>query len=474
MRRHAIQRLKDESFDALVLGGGINGAGVARDLALRARATGLPLRIGLVEQRHFASGTSGRNSQLIHGGLRYLKHFEFGLVRQALHERAVLTRMAPALVKPQPFLMPVYSATARYFYGAGLALYDALAGSHNIGRHRRLSKAQIERLEPGLAREGLFCGLEFWDCRVHSARFVLANVLEAVRNGVAAANYVQAESWTRERGAWRVSLKDTLSGELFETRARKLVDTTGPWSRAGELRRVRGSHLVFPRLNASDRAIAWFESSGRIVFVIPWPEAGDVSLVGTTDVDHAGGPGDVRIGGDEMAYLLGVAKTLFPRAVLEPVAAFSSLRPLLREEGASASGTSREHRIWNTDDGILRVAGGKYTTYRVMGEEAADAVAREIAPALAGLRVTASAPLEDEPAADEAAQIERAVEKEMAQRLADLLFVSTYWGYSRRWDAPSLEPYAREMGRRLGWDRRREGEEIEAVLCALSFPASRS
>ena len=459
-RHQILARLKTEVFDVLILGGGINGAGIARDLSLRARHAGATLRIGLVEQRHFASGTSGKNSQLIHGGLRYLKRLQFGLVREALRERAILLRLAPHLVEPLPFLMPLYSQFSRLYYGAGLALYDLLAGSRRLGRHRVLPREEVRRIEPDLAAEDLVCGMIFHDCRVHSARFVLANVLDAIRTGVAAANYVRAERWQREAGVFRVELVDALTNERFEARARKLVDTTGAWSQGTSLRLVRGSHIVLPRVNKSAHAVAWFNDDGRIVFFIPWGETKHLTLVGTTDIDHSAGPEDVRISPEETRYLLRVVRRLFPSADLTPVGAFSSLRALVRGESKAPSLASREHRIWNSPDGVLHIAGGKYTTYRAMSEEAADRICRELAPALARLHLTAETPLEDSPRPS----LTFAIEHEMAQTLADVFFVSTYWGYERRWSAESLAPYADEMARLLDWDAARTEREIGAVL----------
>ncbi len=465
-----IHELEAGPLDVLVIGGGINGAGIARDLALRAKTAGTPLRIGLVEQNHFGSGTSGRNSQLIHGGLRYLENLEFGLVRESLYERAVLLRIAPALVRPLAFLMPFYGRRARFYYGTGLRLYGWLAGRRNLERNRALSRAETLALEPGLASEGLHSAALFYDGHVEAARFVLANVLDAVNNGALAANHLRVESWVREGGLWRVRLSDTLSGRAFELTARKVVDATGPWSRSGALRLVRGSHLILPRLTSGEHAVAWFEEGGRIVFVIPFGETRQLSLVGTTDVDHTSGPDDVRISDEEREYLLKVARRLFPAAAsIEPAAAYSALRPLVRDESAAALRASREHRIWNSEDGILHVAGGKYTTYRRMSEEAADIVTHEISPRLAGVHVTADTPLAPgEPPQDRDQRILFAVRQEMARRLDDLLFVSTSWGYEQQWSAEGLAPYASTMGAELGWDEARTGQEIRAVLCQMA------
>jgi glycerol-3-phosphate dehydrogenase len=510
-RRQNLERLRGRELDVLILGGGINGAGIARDLMLRARASGRELRVGLVEQRHFASGTSGKNSQLIHGGLRYLKQLEIRLVREALRERATLLEVAPHLVEPLPFLIPLYSRWARIYYGTGLLLYDLLAGSRKVGHLRFLSRADVLAAEPGLAREGLVAGAIYFDCKVNSARCVLENIWDAARGGAVVANYARAEEVT----AGGATVVDMFTGERFAVRARKVVDATGPWERGNAIRLVRGSHVILPRLNASENAIAFFEDAGRIIFVIPWGSAGQLSLVGTTDYDHESSPDDVAITAEEVAYLMGIVQRLYPTAgEKQPIAAYSALRALLRSSAESPTKTSREHRIWNAPDGVLHVAGGKYTTYRLMSEEAADLVARDVAPELEGKSVTAHMPLggntrslldemrgmipglaarhrvaperlgqmvsdygvqmprvlaylpEEEGSLDRLrrAQIAYAVRHEMVQHLADFLFVSTYWGYEEPWTAERLVPVAGEMGRYLGWSREQVEEETEAAL----------
>ncbi len=467
-RDEQLQRLAREQFDILILGGGVNGAGIARDLALRAKEGGRALNLGLIEKRHFASGTSGKNSQLIHGGLRYLKYFEFKLVHEALRERATLLEIAPHLVRPQPFLIPTYDWFSRVYYGTGLWLYDVLAGSRNIAHHRRLSREEVLAVEPGLNPHGLTGGALFYDCRVHAARFVLANLVDAVDHGVAAANYADASKPVREGDSWSVPVTDGLSGARFNVRARKLIDTRGAWADGGSLRLVRGSHLIFPRLNASENAIAHFEQDGRIIFLIPWGERNNLTLVGTTDVDHDGTADDVRISPEEVAYLRGIVGRLYPQAPAEPICSYSSLRPLVRDERDSPTSTSREHRIWNNEDGILRVAGGKYTTYRAMSEEASDLACRDVAPELESIHLTAerSLPRLERPA-DE---IDRAVSVEMAQRLSDLMFVSTYWGYERQWTPDSLAPIAHRMGALLHWDDARTNREMEEAMAAAYLP----
>src|SRR5260370_641216 len=189
-RGEQLDRLREAQLDVLIVGGGINGAGVLRDLALRASDRSVPLRLGLIEQKHFGSGTSGKNSQLIHGGLRYLKYLQFQLVRESLRERSILLKVAPQFVKPLPFLLPMYGAKSRLLYGTGLRLYDWLAGSEAIGPHRLISQQEVAKIEPDLCRDRLAAAAIFYDCGVPSARFVVENVFDAIAHGAIAANYV--------------------------------------------------------------------------------------------------------------------------------------------------------------------------------------------------------------------------------------------------------------------------------------------
>lgn len=372
-----LSRLRSETFDVLIIGGGINGAGIARDLALRSKISGAGLKIALIEQNHFSSGTSGKNSHLIHGGLRYLKQLDFALVRESLRERETLLRIAPHLVTPLAFLLPQVGVSETIYYRTGLSMYDFLAG-HALPHHRAVSLDEVRRMEPGLAVPGMTGAAEYYDAQVQSARLVLENIFEAIANGAACANYVRAESDS--------TVRDSITGDVFEIHARTKINATGPWAHDPTPRLVRGSHIVYPRLNESDHAIAYFEKSGRIIFFIPWNEQ---TLVGTTDVDHHGSPDHVAISEEEMKYLRSIAATVFPAsASLEPVASFSSLRPLVPSHG-SATRATRDHRIFQDTKGVIHVTGGKYTTYRSMSEEAVDLAV----PALRHVHVTADHPL---------------------------------------------------------------------------------
>jgi glycerol-3-phosphate dehydrogenase len=274
---------------------------------------------------------------------------------------------------------------------------------------------------------------------------VLENLLDAEARGACIANYVEF------RGD---AATDHLTGEEFPLRAKRVVDATGSWSTGAPLRLVRGSHLIFPRIQKSNEAIAYFDEKGRIVFLIPWGSNDDLTLVGTTDVDHSGTADDVHISKEEAAYLKSIVHRLFPDFREEPVSSYSSLRPLIAQTGRSATSTSREHRIWETGR-ILHISGGKYTTYRAMSEELVDMILPRV-PCR-----TAEVPLNIPHRID---VVRNAVEREYARTLPDLLQVSTYWGYERPADAAWLTPLAQEMGQLLNWDEARIESEVATVL----------
>ena len=430
-REKAIRRLRSEVFDVLIIGGGINGAGTARDLALRSKIARQPLNIALVDQNHFSSGASSRNSHLIHGGLRYLKQFAFHLVRESLAERETLLSIAPHLVEPLPFLLPLAGLGREIYYNLGLTLYDLFGGT--LPAHRRLTLDRVRQLEPGLDPPGMTAAAEYYDAEVSSARLVLENVFEAASNGAVCVNYVSAGRRKRD-GVFQVELHDAIGGDRFEARAKILIDATGPWARDPAPRLDRGSHIVLPRLNASGHAVAYFEENGRIIFFIPWGERGDRTLIGTTDVDHRGSPDEVHISNDEVRYLRSMAAKVFPASAhVEPVAAFSALRPLLASHG-SAMRASREHRIFFDSEGVLRITGGKFTTYRAMGEEAADLVCKQAFPALWRIHATARTPLNGN--SREALDAIRAEAPGLAARYsvetAEILFLIRQYGVRAR------------------------------------------
>lgn len=417
------EELEGQHFDAIIVGGGINGAGLARDLALRAQAGGKSMRILLLEKLFWGMGTSGRNSHLIHGGLRYLKYFDIRLVKEALRERARLLELAPDTVRPLRFELTAKTLFDRVFYGAGIVLYDLLAGRYRIGKSTYF-----------------FGRLAYWDAASDSAALVIDNVRDAQRCGAVCVTGAAVAALDKQG----VTLE---SGERIS--AGCVVDARGPWMTGTAMRLVRGSHIVLPRLYEGDHAIAHFHKDGRIIFFIPWGDLAPVTLVGTTDADHAGDADRVTISGEEISYLRGIAGQLFPASAnMKTLGCFSSLRPLLAAQGKTASATSREHQIEFADNGVLQIRGGKYTTYRAMAEEAGDLVCGRVAPDLVALHPTRTAgygvptarPL------DIQERVDWAKREEGCQTLEAFLTCSTNWAWQRRWTEEELEPIAAQFG----------------------------
>jgi glycerol-3-phosphate dehydrogenase len=379
--------LDGTAVDAVVIGGGMAGAGVARDLALRGAL------VALFEKGDFASGTSSRSSKLIHGGLRYLELRDFGLVRESLREKKRLERLAPHLIRPLPFLVPVYRDAPRglAMVRIGLWLYDLLTPSKTTDRYRVLSPVQALALEPGIQAEGLRgVGYYFDDLLLFPERLCLENVLSAARHGARAHNYCEVEAVVRgDDGLEGVRVRDLLTESVHTVRARVIVNCAGPWvdrlrqmagvadERPRVLRTTKGIHCLLPRI--SDRAVYLATHDDRMVFVIPWR---DFSLVGTTDTDFDGDPDRVWATRDEVTYLLAaVAKALPDRRVAfdNVVYTYAGVRPLSFEEGRSASKVSRQHKVIAEGDGrFLSVTGTKLTCFRSLAEEVGDRVMRAL------------------------------------------------------------------------------------------------
>lgn len=379
--------MKDETFDCLVIGGGITGAGVARDAASRG------FRTALVEKGDFACGTSDGSSQLIHGGLRYLEHLDLDLVFEALRERWILLRTAAPFVRPLTFLFPSYQGdrVSPKRLAAGVWLYDLLSWGRRIERHRRIDPSRVPELEPGLRRRGLRAMMRYSDATTDDARLTLVTLRAAAAAGAACANYVEATGFVmngeRITGA---EVRDLCSGAVATVRARFVVNATGVWAervlaRTGRpvrrlLRPSKGSHLVFPHARLPARHAIIFEShkDRRVLFVVPW---NGFTLVGTTEVDYAGELEAVRTDAAEVRYLLEAANGLFPTAGLRPEDArgtYGALRPLVEEEAEATGALSREHVILEGPEGMATITGGKLTTYRAMGEEMVALVAERL------------------------------------------------------------------------------------------------
>jgi len=313
-RAACLSDLADAAVDVLVIGGGITGAGVARDAAMRG------YRTAVVERADFASGTSGRSSRLIHGGLRYLEHFAFRLVRESAYERRVLLRIAPHLVWPRSFLFPLFagSRVPRWQLAAGMWVYDILASFRNVERHRWLSKRGLLRAEPRLRAEDLLGGARYFDAQCDDARLTLANIRDAHRHGAMVANYAAVEGFDVAAGRVRaVHLMDRLSGRRLLVRANVVVNASGPWS--DEVRQdgrvllqySRGAHVVVARarLGVTEAVTLLSPVDGRVMFVLPW---GDLSYIGTTETELAALPDDVAATADDVIYLLRSANAVSP------------------------------------------------------------------------------------------------------------------------------------------------------------------
>ena len=365
----------------LVIGAGINGAGLARDLAMRG------LDVLLVDKGDFASGTSSASTKLVHGGLRYLENFDFSLVFEACRERAVLQKIASHLVQPLPFFIPVYRGDPRplWMVRAGLMLYDLLSTFRSVGYHRILSAVRALSLAPVLQPQGLRGVARYWDCRMDDARLCLENVIAAAEAGAQVGNYLEAVALSYCGGTLSgATLRDLESGREIKVHARCVVNAAGPWldkvraldGEYGELLRpTRGTHILVPRIGQCAEALYLTAGSDeRLFFVIPW---GDLSLIGTTDVDYSDDPDRVMPTRDDIDYLLAESRRHLRDVELgrdDVVAAFAGLRPLIAEDQESASKVSREHRVVVSSSGLISVGGGKYTTYRAVAEEVADLV----------------------------------------------------------------------------------------------------
>jgi glycerol-3-phosphate dehydrogenase len=382
-REAALARLKEKELDILVVGGGIVGAGSAMDAVTRG------LSVGILEARDWASGTSSRSSKLVHGGIRYLEQLDFRLVREALIERGLLLQvLAPHLVKPVRFLYPLKKrVTERFYIGAGMMLYDIF--SYTGGRppgvphHRHLSKRQVQRLMPSLANDALVGGITYYDAQVDDARYVASLVRTASFYGAHAASRVRVEGFIKvgERVVG-VQAHDLQTGERFEVRAKQVVNATGVWTddtqrMVGErgtfkVRASKGIHLVVPRDRFQGSMGMILRTEKSVLFVIPW---GRHWLIGTTDTDWHLDKAHPAATAADIDYLLehvnSVLSVPLTREDVEGV--YAGLRPLLAGESDQTSKLSREHLVGHSVPGLVVIAGGKWTTYRVMAKDAIDA-----------------------------------------------------------------------------------------------------
>ncbi len=361
----------DTSWDLVVIGGGITGAGILREAVRRGYKT------LLIEQKDFAWGTSSRSSKLVHGGLRYLKEGHFGLTRESVRERDRLLREAPGLVEPLEFRMPLYhnQKPGPWTMGLGLAVYDLISWKWN---HRFLDQKDFSALEPSVQKDGLNGGFVFSDAQVDDARLVLRLIFEAETKGGVALNYTRCRELVRDTNGKVVGVvaEDVETGESLRLQAACVVNATGVWAETlhpcpeknRRIRPLRGSHLVFRSKDLPIKATVSFfnPKDGRALFAIPWEGA---VLLGTTDLDHGDSlSSEPRISESEAVYLVDAAKTVFPGLGLsleKALSSFAGVRPVVSEGHVSADKESRDHAIWK-DRGLVTVTGGKLTTFRVL------------------------------------------------------------------------------------------------------------
>lgn len=525
--RRMIAELAGEPFDLLVVGGGITGTGIAREASLRG------LKVALVEAEDFACGTSSRSTKLIHGGLRYLKQMDVKLVAESVKERMRLLEMAPHLVKATPFLFPVYQGDPDplWMLRCGLTLYDLFAGKSNPIPHKALRPDVAKAEEPTIKVGGLTGAAQYCDCTTDDGRLTLEVLLSAVDYGTVAANYAEVETFLYDSSGQAVgaSVRDRLSGDLIEVRAKQILLACGPWAdivrrkddpgAAPTLRLTKGVHITVPAERLPIKhAVVMRGPDGRMMFAVP---AGAFSYLGTTDTDHDGDPSELSIDWSDVKYILDSAARTFPEANLtadDVVSAWAGLRNLVRPAGnKSTSGTSRDYALDTSKSGIISVAGGKLTAFRAMAMHIVDKLfpvsksgqhmgkstapfpgaagarpepsqvkwlAEQTATALPVLERLAerynanfgavAAELPEGGTGEEAwltAQLRYAIKHEMAVTLEDVLYRRTETVlFTQGNGSAHVEAMAAEMGRLLGWAPERvraEAEQCHRVIANM-------
>ncbi|MBI2762707.1 MAG: glycerol-3-phosphate dehydrogenase/oxidase [Chloroflexi bacterium] len=522
-RRAALARLSGEAFDVLIVGGGVVGAGALLDAQSRG------LRAALVEQSDIAAGTSSRSSRLIHGGLRYLEQLHFGLVAEALEERARLLRNAPHLVRLEPFLFPIYGWPLIHqgFYGSGILLYDLLGSRQGAGFAQHMRRAAALEFAPQLRPEGLQAGIVYHDGVEDDARFALAVARSAVALGAVLATRVRADAPLLEGGqAIGVRAHDRDTGEGFDIRATRVIDATGVWAAhpderfapvAGAAKVVpsRGAHLVIRRERLEARGGMTLRIPGRVVFIIPWPNHW---LIGTTDHEDDRALDHPSALDEDVDELLGVVNRRMTIDLTRDdiLGTYAGLRPLVGDVGGSTIKASREHRVTTDPSGVVRIGGGKYTTYRVMARDAVDSAlgpetTRARPSRTADLSLVGAAPLADLSILGARLERETGLPAAVARRLVDRhgidaeavvdlgrdrdllrplgstehIEAEVPWAVTREYAltlddtlsrrmrlsqelpdrAASIAPRVAElMGSELGWDRARQASEVSTFL----------
>lgn len=401
-RRRIFDRWKEQTYDVLIVGGGITGAGIVRDAAMRG------LRCALVEKNDFASGTSSKSGKLVHGGLRYLKHGHLRLVIEACHERWLLsTKIAPHIVRPIRFVVPFYrtSRTPRWLVGLGVALYDVLSLGRSWGHLRLHSRGWLARHEPHLDTSDCVGGLSYSDCACLDFRLVIDTLKSAEDHGADLLNYAELVELAGTSGNFKATVRDVASGESHCLCARTVVNAAGPWADEVQQRFAAqerfgmqlslGIHLVFSHARLPVRGTLALEVArdGRMIYVVPWD---NVVLVGTTDTFYSGDKDHLAATDEARQYLLDTVNRYFPGCALaerDVLADFAGIRPLIgSEQGQREEQVSRDYRLL-IGDGIVAVSGGKLTTYRAVARKVVNVLVGQFCPEYATRRCNTLAPI---------------------------------------------------------------------------------
>lgn len=474
----AVDAMAARPLDLLVIGGGVVGASTARDAAMRG------LRVGLVEQYDFGSGTSSKSSRLLHGGLRYLAQGRVGLVREASLEKKVLHRIAPHLAEPLPFVFPSYRGTPWLLWQlcVGVKFYDLLCSGRNLGNSQWLGKSTILSQVPGLEPKGLKGGVRYFDGLTNDSRLVIDTLRSAVKHGALLQNYCRFEAADKGGDLWNCTLHDARLERKCELQAKTIVNAGGPWgdrmthSRV-KLRMTKGVHLVVDRARLPIPSAVVLPEGKRILFAIPWS---DRVILGTTDTDYQGRIEDVVCEPPDMDYILEVVNIVFSRAALtaaDVISTWAGLRPLVANWRGKPSDISRAHVIRPTEPGWWDIAGGKLTTYRLMGQQMVDRVAQYLQRKTPECRTAVEPLLAVEETAGTSGitppPLDRAIvahycRNEWAEHLHDVMVRRGSWHHYHR-EAPQIAlQVAGWMAEICGWDEKRKAQEIAAyeAVCA--------
>jgi glycerol-3-phosphate dehydrogenase len=383
-RNKRLQDAQNRHFDVAIIGGGINGAAIARELSLRG------YDVILLEKNDLASGTSSASSKLAHGGIRYLEQGHISLVKESCKERRRLLDNAPHLVKPLPFILPIYKTSpfSRLKIRIGLWIYDYISFNSNIKPHKMLSKAETLALEPTLKEEGLLGAGLYYDAQMDDARLCIETALQAQDFGATILPYCEVKKiHTNNKIVTHIDIHDTVLDTSFKINATLFINTSGPWTdsilekidpRAGKkLRPSKGIHIVTKPITSQHAVVLRTESDNRVFFIMPWKGH---SLIGTTDTDFNENADTVKVTQEDINYLLSETNRRFPKAGLSKediYSSFAGIRPLLKKRSGNIGSVSREEKIIKTNN-LFSLIGGKYTTYRVMAEKLAKEVTKEL------------------------------------------------------------------------------------------------